>query len=97
MAKDSDIEDLIKRFEHSCAVNPEIEKSLKDTFEELDPLKVHQIFSRINEDDVQLFHMKANLCRPLDLLVNHVPTPPLCIRPTVMVDAGTTNEDDLTM
>jgi len=41
--------------------------------------------------------MNAELCKPLDLLITHVPTPPVCIRPTVMVDAGTTNEDDLTM
>ena len=97
VTKDHDMDDIVKRFEHSCAVNSEVEKSIKDALEELDPLKVQQIFSRINDDDIQLFHMNANLCKPLDLLVTHVPTPPLCVRPTVMVDAGTTNEDDLTM
>ena len=40
VTKDNELDDLVKRFDHSCAVNPEIEKSLKDTVEELDPLKV---------------------------------------------------------
>ena len=39
VSKEQEIDDLVKKFEHSCHVNPDIEKSLKDTFEELDPLK----------------------------------------------------------
>ena len=78
-------------------MNPDIEKSLKDTHEELDPLKVQQIFSKIRDEDIALFHMQASLCRPLDLLVTHVPAPPVCIRPTVAVSANVKNEDDLTM
>jgi len=33
-------------------VNPDIEKSLKDTMEELDPLKVQEIFSKIRDEDI---------------------------------------------
>ena len=40
VGRDQEIDDLVKQFEHSCQVNPEIEKSLKDTQDDLDPLKV---------------------------------------------------------
>mmetsp|Transcript_33040 Transcript_33040/g.40901 ORF Transcript_33040/g.40901 Transcript_33040/m.40901 type:complete len:90 (+) Transcript_33040:486-755(+) len=52
VTKDHEVDDLIKKFEHSCNVNPEVEKSLKDAYEELDPLKTAQIFSKIDEDDI---------------------------------------------
>ena len=41
--------------------------------------------------------MDASLCKPADLLITHVPAPPVCIRPTVAVSANVRNEDDLTM
>ena len=40
VTKDQEIDDLVKQFEHSCNVNPDIEKSLKDLYEDLDPLTV---------------------------------------------------------
>lgn len=97
VGKDQEIDELVKQFEHSCMVNPDIEKSLKDTMEELDPLKVQQIFSKIRDEDIQLFHMQAGLCKPVDLLITHIPAPPVCIRPSVAVSATVKNEDDLTI
>lgn len=91
------MDDLIKQFEHSCTVNPDIERSLRDTFDDLDPLKVQQIFEKIRDEDIQLFHMSSGLCKPVDLLITHVPAPPVCIRPSVAVSATVKNEDDLTM
>ena len=36
--------------------------------------------------------------RPEDLLMSHLPVPPVCIRPSVEMDAGAgSNEDDVTM
>ena len=97
VTRDQEIDDLVKQFEHSCTLNPDIEKSLKDTYEDLDPLKVQSIFAKIRDEDIQLFHMDASLCKPADLLITHVPAPPVCIRPTVAVSANVRNEDDLTM
>ena len=57
VSKDQEMDELVKQFEHSCTVNPDVEKSLKDTIQELDPLKVQQIFNKIREEDIQLFHM----------------------------------------
>lgn len=40
--------------------------------------------------------MNPSIGRPSDLILQRILVPPLCIRPTVEVDASTTNEDDLT-
>lgn len=85
VTKDNDIDDLVQQFEHSCQINTELEKSMKDAVEELDPLKVFNIFSKIREEDVPLLQMDPKFCRPLDLLIFQLPVPPLCIRPSVAV------------
>ena len=38
--KESEMDDLIRQFEYSCSINPEIENKIKDFSEDLDPLKV---------------------------------------------------------
>ena len=55
------------------------------------------MFERIKDEDSPLFDMDPLLCRPVDLIITHIPVPPSCIRPSVPVSQGTTNEDDLTM
>jgi DNA-directed RNA polymerase III subunit RPC1 len=40
VSKEHDIDDLIKQFEYSCSVNPELERHIKEFCEDLDPLKV---------------------------------------------------------
>jgi DNA-directed RNA polymerase III subunit RPC1 len=78
-------------------INSNIESSLKSSYEELDPQKVYIVFSRIRDEDVILFDMDLNLCKPTDVLITHIPVPPVPIRPSVAVSASTTNEDDLTV
>lgn len=39
----------------------------------------------------------GSLCKPVDLLISHLPAPPVCIRPSVAVTATIKNEDDLTV
>lgn len=41
--------------------------------------------------------MDTNLCKPIDMLITHIPLPPVPIRPSVAVSTSTTNEDDLTV
>jgi len=57
VTKDTDADDLVAQFEHSCSINADLEKNLKDAVEELDPLKVYTIFSKIREEDITLLHM----------------------------------------
>jgi DNA-directed RNA polymerase III subunit RPC1 len=70
---------------------------MKDAIEELDPLKVYNIFAKIREEDIPLLHMNPQFCRPIDLLIFQLPVPPLCIRPSVAVSQTVKNEDDLTV
>ena len=65
--------------------------------EDLDPLKVQQLFMKIREEDMPLLHLNSSLCRPADLIMTHLPAPPVCIRPSVAVTATIKNEDDLTV
>ena len=41
--------------------------------------------------------MNGRLARPENLIVTHVLVPPVCIRPSVPMDAGAFNEDDITV
>jgi hypothetical protein len=34
------MDELIRQFEYSCSMNPDIERNIKDFSEDLDPLKV---------------------------------------------------------
>ena len=44
VSKDQELDDLIHQFEFSCSMNPDIERNIKDFSEDLDPLKVQQLF-----------------------------------------------------
>jgi DNA-directed RNA polymerase III subunit RPC1 len=41
--------------------------------------------------------MNQLFSHPKNLLITHVPVPPVCIRPSVAVSQDVTNEDDLTI
>jgi hypothetical protein len=36
-------------------MNPEIERNIKDFCEDLDPLKVKQLFEKVHDEDIPLF------------------------------------------
>ena len=40
VTKDFEMDDLIRQFDYSCSLDPEIQKNMKDFSEDLDPLKV---------------------------------------------------------
>ena len=62
--------------------------------DELNPLRVLELFRRISAEDCILLALES---RPEHLLMTHVPVPPVCIRPSVEMDTGGSNEDDLTI
>ena len=39
----------------------------------------------------------GSFCKAADLIMTHMPAPPVCIRPSVAVTATIKNEDDLTI
>lgn len=64
---------------------------------ELTPLKVLELFEKIPDQDVYFLNMNPSFVRPKDLIITQILVPPVCIRPTVELSDGKTNEDDLTI
>ncbi len=73
--------------------NPEVEKHFKKALDDLNPLRVLKLFTRIPDADCELLGLEDT--RPEVFLWRQVPAPPVCIRPSVGQDAAST-EDDLT-
>ncbi|CAL1713617.1 unnamed protein product [Somion occarium] len=65
-------------------------------YEELNPLKVLDLFKRISDEDCELLGLKPESGRPEEYLWQYISVPPVCIRPSVAQD-GASNEDDLTV
>ena len=55
------------------------------------------MLARVRPEDTPLLLIDVKLCVPADLIMTHVPAPPVCIRPSVAVSATIKNEDDLTV
>ena len=64
---------------------------------DITPLKCLEIFEKIKEEEILLMNMDFEQVKPKDLIVTHILVPPVCIRPTVPIGVGLTNEDDLTI
>ena len=92
-------ETLLNSFEEIKAHKKDVEPLLRKITEDLNPLVVYELFKRIPDCDVPLLVMTLeNGGRPERLLLTHVLVPPVCIRPSVAMDAGAgSNEDDLTI
>lgn len=77
--------------------NPELEKFTKRMNEDLNPLKVLNLFKHITPDECELLGIDPSRGgRPEMYIWRYLPAPPVCIRPSVMMDAQS-NEDDLTV
>jgi DNA-directed RNA polymerase III subunit RPC1 len=73
--------------------NPEVEKHIKKALDDLNPLRVLKLFRRIKSSDCELLGIRSG--RPEYFLWQHVPAPPVCIRPSVGQE-GASTEDDIT-
>lgn len=86
-----------REFDEVFLRNPELEKFAKRVHEDLNPLKVLNLFRQITPQDCELFGIDAARGgRPEMYIWRYLPAPPVCIRPSVMMDAQS-NEDDLTV
>lgn len=89
-AWDDDLEKVFQR-------NPELSKFVKRIHDDLNPLKTLNLFKQITPLDCELFGLDpAKGGRPEMYIWRYLPAPPVCIRPSVMMDAQS-NEDDLTV
>ena len=66
-------------------------------FRELTPYDVKDILQKINLDHWKYFLNNWDAPSPLGMLVDVVPVPPLCIRPSVRMTDEKKNEDDTTV
>ncbi|KAI8871779.1 beta and beta-prime subunits of DNA dependent RNA-polymerase [Ramicandelaber brevisporus] len=82
-------------FQFAMDANSEIKQHINKAMDDLNPLKVFQLFERISAEDCELLGLSPEHGRPETLLWRTVPVPPVCIRPSVNGDNGI-SEDDLT-
>ena len=76
--------------------NPDLEKFVKRIHDDLNPLKTLNLFKQITALDCELFGLDPSRGgRPETYIWRYLPAPPVCIRPSVMMEAQS-NEDDLT-
>lgn len=83
-------------FQDAIKANPELEKFVKRAMDDLNPLKVLNLFQQIPPADCELLGLDPAKGRPEMYIWTDVPAPPVCIRPSVMQDTAS-NEDDLTV
>jgi len=82
----------------SILVETRFENLIENTkINELSPLKVLELFEKIPDYDVYFLNMNPRFVKPKHLIVTQILVPPVCIRPTVELTNGKTNEDDLTI
>lgn len=94
-----EIDEFRNSFHDAIEGNPEIRPHLTKAQEDLNPLKVQEILSKIPSEDCELLGLDpVSGGRPELFLWTHIPVPPACIRPSVaMTLEGGSNEDDLTI
>jgi DNA-directed RNA polymerase III subunit RPC1 len=68
---------------------------LNKSVEDLNPLRVLELFRRVTAEDCELLSLHPDIGRPEDYLWTYISVPPPSIRPSVASEAGN-NEDDLT-
>ncbi|KAH6915466.1 DNA-directed RNA polymerase III largest subunit [Coprinopsis sp. MPI-PUGE-AT-0042] len=68
----------------------------KAVFEDLNALKVLDLFRRISDEDCELLGLQPDWGRPEQFIWQYLSVPPVTIRPSVAQD-GASNEDDLTV
>ncbi|KAF4619295.1 hypothetical protein D9613_005590 [Agrocybe pediades] len=93
--------DELEKFKMSFASAIESQKELgmyinKAVHEDLNPLKVLDLFRRISDEDCELLGLNPKWGRPEEFIWQYISVPPVCIRPSVAQD-GASNEDDLTV
>ncbi|KAI1142603.1 beta and beta-prime subunits of DNA dependent RNA-polymerase [Hypoxylon sp. FL0543] len=73
----------------------DLDKHIRKAFEDLNPLRVLNLFKQITPTDCELLGLDPSEGRPEMFLWQYLPAPPVCIRPSVAQE-GASNEDDLT-
>lgn len=73
----------------------DIDKHMKKAMDDLNPLRILNLFEQINSLDCELLGMNPKEGRPEMFVWQYIPVSPPCLRPSVPQD-GSTTEDDIT-
>ena len=82
-------------FEQAKRYLPDLEKHTRKAMDDLNPLKVLNLFKAISLTDTELLGLDPAEGRPEMFLWQYIPAPPICIRPSVAQE-NASNEDDIT-
>ncbi len=82
-------------FKNARKGNDQVQKNEKKAMDDLNPLRVLNLFKKISTSDCELLGMNPAEGRPEMFIWQYVPVSPVCIRPSVPQD-GATTEDDIT-
>ncbi|KAF9383969.1 hypothetical protein CPC16_008651 [Podila verticillata] len=83
-------------FNNAVVAAPDMRPHISKAHEDMNPLKVLNLFKAISDDDCELLGMNPDIGRPEMYLWQNISVPPVCIRPSVQQD-GASNEDDITV
>jgi len=89
--------EFLSSFDAAVSDNPALKEFLSKTPFELNPLWVFHLFRRIPSSDCLLMNFDPAIGRPESMIVTTLIVPPACIRPSVSMGIGGSNEDDLTV
>ncbi|KAF4462077.1 DNA-directed RNA polymerase III subunit RPC1 [Fusarium albosuccineum] len=82
-------------FNEARQENPDLDKHLHKAMEDLNPLRVLNLFKTISPSDCELLGLDPTEGRPEMFIWQFLPAPPVCVRPSVAQDSAS-NEDDIT-
>lgn len=89
-------QEFVNTFNTAINMSKEIAPHLNKAQDDLNPLRVLDLFTRISNEDCELLGMNPKEARPEQYVWQYMHVPPVCIRPSVAQD-GATNEDDITV
>ncbi|KAF9083486.1 hypothetical protein BGX23_011391 [Mortierella sp. AD031] len=89
-------EQFKQSFTNAIAAAPEMKPHIDKAHEDMNPLRVLNLFKAISDEDCELLGMNPDIGRPEMYLWQNISVPPVCIRPSVQQD-GASNEDDITV
>ena len=81
-------EEYLSGFGTAIAENKAISQHLSRAVEDLNPLKVLELFKRVSAEDAELLSLHPDIGRPEDYIWQYISVPPPCIRPSVASEAG---------
>lgn len=62
----------------------------------ISPIELRARLEKIPDEDLQIFGLDPQLCRPEWMVLTVLPIPPVTIRPSITLESGERSEDDLT-